>query len=66
VHSEHKEVIPLIPEIISQEDGATKNDYELNTGRRFLTQSQAEHPHIENVVTHDAIGPYIRFILFTG
>jgi len=69
VHPERKEVIPLIPEIISQQDGATKNDYELNASRRFLRQFKAEHPHLDIVVTHDAIspnGPYIRFIQDLG
>lgn len=69
VHPERKEVIPLIPEIISQQDGETKNDYELNASRRFLTQFHAEHPHLDIVVTHDAIspnGPYIRFVQDLG
>jgi hypothetical protein len=69
VHPELKEVIPLIPEIISQQDGATQNDCELNASRRFLTQFHAEHPHLEIVVTHDAIspnGPYIRFVQDLG
>ena len=69
VHPERKEVIPLIPEIISKPDGATKNDCELNASRRFLLQFQAEHPHLEIVLTHDAIspnGPYIRFVRELG
>jgi len=69
VHPELKEVIPLIPEIISQQDGTTKNDCELNAGRRFLTQFHAEHPHLDIVLTHDAIspnGPYIRFVQDLG
>lgn len=69
VHPDLKEVIPLIPEIVSQQDGETKNDYELNASRRFLTQFHAEHPHLEIVVTHDAIspnGPYIRFVKNLG
>ncbi len=62
-------MIPLIPEIISQQDGATKNDCELNASRRFLTQFHAEHPHLDIVVTHDAIspnGPYISFVQNLG
>jgi hypothetical protein len=69
VHPELKEVIPLIPEIISQQDGATKNDCELNASRRFLAQFHAEHPHLEIVLSHDAIspnGPYIRFVQDLG
>jgi hypothetical protein len=69
VHPEHKEVIPLIPEIISRQDGSAKNDCELNAGRRFLTKFREEHPHLKVVVTQDAIspnGPYIRFLTETG
>jgi hypothetical protein len=69
VHPDLKEVIPLIPEIISKQDGTIKNDCELNAGRRFLTQFHAEHPHLEIVVAHDAIspnGPYIRFVQELG
>ncbi len=69
VHPERKELIPLIPEIISRQDGATKNDCELNASRRFLTKVRREHPHLEIVVTHDAIspnGPYLRFVKDLG
>lgn len=65
VHPERKEVIPLNPEIISRQDGTAKNDCELNASRRFLTKLRKEHPHLEMVVTQDAIspnGPYIRFL----
>jgi hypothetical protein len=69
VHPELKEVIPLIPEIISRQDGDTKNDCELNASRRFLTKLHRERPHLEIVVTQDAIspnGPYIRFLKDLG
>lgn len=65
VHPERKEVIPLIPEIISRQDGSTKNDCELNASRRLLTKLHEDHPHLKIVVTQDAIspnGPYIRFV----
>jgi hypothetical protein len=65
VHPERREVLPLIPEIISRQDGTAKNDCELNASRRFLTQFRKDHPHLEVVVTQDAIspnGPYIRFL----
>ena len=35
-HPERKEVIPLMPEAISKQDGQTKNDCELNASRRFF------------------------------
>ena len=69
VHPERKEVIPLIPEIISRQDGSLKNDCELNASRRFLTKFRAEHPHLKIVVAQDAIspnGPYIRFLKENG
>jgi hypothetical protein len=65
VHPDMKEVIPLTPEIISRQDGDSKNDCELNASRRFLSKFRQEHPHLEIVVIQDAIspnGPYIRFL----
>jgi hypothetical protein len=69
VHPERKEVIPLIPEIISRQDGSTKNDCELNASRRCLTKFREEHPHLKIIVAQDAIspnGPYIRFLKENG
>jgi hypothetical protein len=65
VHPDMKEVIPLIPEIISRQDGDSKNDCELNAARRFLSKFRKEHPHLEIVAIQDGIspnGPYIRFL----
>ena len=69
VSPDRKEVIPLIPEIISRQDGKAKDDCEINASKRFLTQFHAEHPHLKIVVTQDAIspnGPYIRFLTDIG
>ncbi len=69
VHPDRKEVIPFIPEIISRQDGASKNDCEINASKRFLTQLHQEHPHLKIVVTQDAIspnGPYIQFVKQLG
>jgi hypothetical protein len=65
VHPERAEVIPMIPEIISRQDGSTKNDCEINASKRFIVKLRNEHPHFKIVVTQDAIspnGPYIRFL----
>jgi hypothetical protein len=65
VHPERREVIPMIPEIISRQDGTEKNDCEMNASRRLIEQLRREHPHLKIVVTQDAIspnGPYIRFL----
>jgi hypothetical protein len=69
VHPERKEVIPLIPEIISRQDGKDKNDCELNASRRFLIKFHQDHPHLEIIVTQDAIspnGPYVMFLKALG
>ena len=44
VHPDLKEVIPLCPEPIIKQDGATKNDCERNAARRFLSKFRKEHP----------------------
>jgi hypothetical protein len=65
VHPGRAEVIPMIPEIISRQDGTEKNDCEMNASRRFIEKLRQEHPHLKIVVTQDAIspnGPYIRFL----
>lgn len=69
VHPERKEVIPLIPEVMTRQDGSNKNDCELNASRRLLLKFREEHPHLEIVVVQDAIspnGPYIRFLRENG
>ena len=65
VRPDLKEVIPLIPEIISRQDGKNKDDCEINASKRFLAKFHKEHPHLRVVVVQDAIspnGPYIRFL----
>ena len=64
VHPDMKEVIPLTPEIISRQDGHNKNDCELNASRRLLSKFRQEHPHLEIVVTQDAISPNCPYIPF--
>jgi len=69
VHPELKAVIPLIPGIISRQDGSTKNDCEMNASRRLLAKFRQEHPHLKIVVTQDAIspnGPYVMFLKGLG
>lgn len=63
VHPEHKEVIPVFPEMITKQDGTRKNDCERNAASRFYTEFRREHPHLKVVVVEDALasnGPHIR------
>lgn len=58
-------VIPLAPEPITKQDGATKNDCERNAAKRLLENIRREHPHLKLTIIEDALssnGPHIEFI----
>jgi len=55
VHPDLKEVIPLAPEPIINQDGHTKNDCERNATRRWLKRFRQEHPHLPVIVVEDAL-----------
>jgi hypothetical protein len=55
VHPDLKEVIPLAPEPIVNQDGHTKNDCERNATRRWLQRFRQEHPHLSVIVVEDAL-----------
>ena len=52
-----KEVVPLAPEPIIQQDGQAKNDCERNATRRWLKRFRQEHPHLPVIVVEDALAP---------
>lgn len=63
VHPDHKEVIPVFPEMITRKDGAKKNDSERNAAGRFFEEFRREHPHLKVIVVEDGLssnGPHIR------
>lgn len=65
VHPEKKNVIPLCPEIILNQDGSTKNDCERNACKRFLENFRREHPHLKAILVEDGLSstaPHIRMI----
>lgn len=55
VHPDRKEVIPLAPEPIINQDGHTKNDCERNATRRWLQRFRRAHPHLPVIVVEDAL-----------
>jgi len=57
VHPLHKEVIPLPPEPISNQDGETKNDCERNASRRWLEKFRKDHPRLKAIITEDGLSP---------
>jgi len=64
-HPDFKEVLPIYPEPIMKEDGATKNDCEKNATMRLLKGFRREHPHLPVVVVEDALsanGPHLTVL----
>jgi hypothetical protein len=57
VHPDHREVLPLAPEIIRNADGHTKNDCERNAARRWLGKFRKDHPHLRVILTEDGLSP---------
>jgi hypothetical protein len=65
VHPDMKRVLPLCPEPITKQDGASKNDCEQNAAKRMLSDFRREHPHLKVIVTEDSLystGPHIRLL----
>ena len=63
VHPDHRVVIPLAPEMIIPQDGATKNDCERNATKRWLPKFKAEFPRLPVIVVEDGLSsnaPHIR------
>jgi hypothetical protein len=66
VHPDLREVIPLAPEPIIQQDGTTKNDCERNAAKRLLRRTRQEHPHLKLIVVEDGLAsnaPHVRELL---
>ena len=63
VHPDRREVIPLMPEMIIPQDGATKNDCERNATKRFLARFREDYPRLPVIVLADGLsskGPTVR------
>jgi hypothetical protein len=65
-HPDHREVIPLAPEPIVQQDGSTKNDCERNAAKRLLRKIRREHPRLRFIVVEDGLasnGPHVQELI---
>ena len=63
------QVIPLCPEPITKQDGATKNDCERNAFKRFLGDVKREHPRLKLTMVSDALSanaPHIKDLQSSG
>lgn len=65
VHPDKRNVIPLCPELILNQDDSDKNDCERNACKRFLENFRREHPHLKAILIEDGLSstaPNIRMI----
>jgi hypothetical protein len=65
VHPTQRQVIPLFPEPIVKQDGATKNDCEWNAATRLLKALRRDHPHLSLTIVADSLfgkGPMIKLV----
>jgi hypothetical protein len=55
VHPDKKQVIPLMPEQISNQDGSAKQDCEMNAGKRLITKIRKDHPQLGLIIVGDGL-----------
>ena len=53
VHPDMHQVIPLFPEPIQNSDGYTKQDCEMNAGKRIVGKIRSAHPKLPIIITGD-------------
>jgi hypothetical protein len=53
VHPDMRQVIPLFPEPIQNGDGNTKQDCEINAGKRIVRKIRNAHPKLPIIITGD-------------
>ena len=55
IHPDQRAGMPLMPEPIITQDGATKNDCERNAAKRFIAKLRQDHPPLKVIVTEDSL-----------
>jgi len=65
-HPDQRQILPLMPEPIKNEDGTEKQDCEINAAKRLLPKIREQHPRMDFIWLADSIyatGPFIKTIL---
>lgn len=62
VHPDLRQVLPLAPEFISQQNGASKQDSETNAAKRLIKSLRSEHRQLPAVVVGDSLYSTTPFI----
>jgi len=63
VHPDNKQVLPIMAEEISNQDGQVKQDCELNAGKRLLKRLKSSYPKLKFVINGDDLygkEPFIK------
>jgi len=55
MHPDKKQVLPVMPEAIKNEDGTKKQDCELNASKRFIANLRAAHPRQKFMICGDGL-----------
>lgn len=55
VHPDHRQVIPIAPEPIQRIDGKTKQDCEINAGKRMVEKIRKDHPKLGIIIGGDSL-----------
>ncbi len=55
VHPDKRQVIPLAPEQIKNEDGTKKQDCEINAAKRVLKKIRKDHPKLKIIIGGDGL-----------
>jgi hypothetical protein len=55
MHPDQREVLPLMPEPMVQQDGTEKNDGEREAAKRFIVKLRQDHPHLKVIVTDESL-----------
>jgi hypothetical protein len=62
VHPDIKQVIPLMPEAITNTDGNQKQDCEINAAKRLMKKLKTMHPRMSFIRTGDSLYAHTPFI----
>lgn len=55
INPELRQVLPLAPQFIRKQDGATKQDSETEAGKRLVAALRSEHPQLKAVLVGDSL-----------
>lgn len=55
IHPDMKQVLPLAPESIQNKDGSTKQDCEINAGKRIIAKIKKAHPKLKATIVGDGL-----------